>query len=147
MLSLGRAKYKITYNELRTISGKDVVVIGFNDQDGEPGEALIWMSDKSMGIARQSLKLCGFDCDKESLVVLAENAERLAGNEVDLMVEEYNGKIRAQVALNSAPSKKRLDELTSMLRAVKKADRAEPDTVPAGAPDEAPPIGDDDLPF
>lgn len=60
-----------------------------NQEDTIPGT--IWFSDKSMGMARRSLKEIGFDPDSQHIKDIG-GAVEIVGREVDCIVEEKNGR-------------------------------------------------------
>lgn len=160
MPEIGRHTVTIVSHDLTTLGDKPAVKMFVTYPDGEDGDIAIWLSEKSMGIARKSLKLCGFDPDKEDFGILADKQEHLKGRKVDVVVEEYNGKMRAQIALgNTALPKKDILAIQSALRAVKGSKEAPVAGAPAQAPaskPSAPPsnsgpppadISTDDIPF
>ena len=67
----------------------------------------IWISDKAIGMARKSLKLIGFDLEKESIYTLANGSTLLAGNEfeVEVFEEEYKGEMQTKyrIPMGDAP--------------------------------------------
>lgn len=88
----------------------------------------IWMSEKSAGIAKGQLKVCGFNVDEESLAVLDDNPKYLNGRQipVEIYEEEYKGKLQTKVRIVTAHvSKKRISALEAILRNVGK-DEGEP---------------------
>lgn len=102
---------------------------------GEEVPVFIYLSQKAMGMARASLKKCGFDCDKQELSELRDKPGLLAGTKVAITFEDdeqYGA--RGQILLSSIDDK-RLKELTGQLRSVKKKGVATSDSE------------DDDLPF
>lgn len=129
---------EILSHDIRNIGDKEAVVLVALLPDGDTTDVLIFLTEKSMGIARRSLRLCGFDPDKQSLSDLTDNPELLKGRKVSILAEEWNGKIRANIMLNPEPTKKRVHALDSMLRAAK-SDNEDP-IPPATSTDE-------DLPF
>src|SRR6185436_6956658 len=115
-LEIGRFDVEIQSHSLRTIGDKDAASIVFKTAGGEEGRALIFLTERSMGIARRSLKLCGLDLDKCSLADLQINQTLLAGNHVWVLIEEWNGKMRAQIDTNGAPEEARIKQLDKMLK-------------------------------
>ena len=132
MPEIGRHTVTIQSHDLATLGGTPAAKMFVTYPDGEEGEVVIWFSDKSMGIARKSLKLCGFDPDSESFGIIADVQDHLKGHKVDVIVEEWNGKIRAQIALGEALGKKTIASIQSALRAAKKGN--EPDVKAAEPP-------------
>ena len=83
----------------------------------------IWLTEKSMGMARGQLKSLGFDVDKQSLEDLDTNQELLKGKTVEIEIEEneYQGKTTMQVRSIRVPKDKGLlAKLTEGLRSAKK---------------------------
>lgn len=149
-LEIGKYEAEIRANTVQTFGDKEAVKL-YCDVAGEQADVMIWISDKSYGIARRSLSLCGFDIDKDSLGELIRNPKLLAGRKVAVLVEEYNGKTRAGIWLNPEPPAKRIAALDKALRAAKvEADgtrrEPKPDTAPAAVASDGPgfPYGDND---
>ena len=57
-LEIGVCTGTITSHSLRVIGDKDAVSVNCNTDYGATCQALIFLTDKSMGIARQQLKAC-----------------------------------------------------------------------------------------
>lgn len=119
MIELGPCKGTIVSHRSRMAGDKTVIAIAC-DVGGERCEALIWLSEKAMGMARRALKLCGFDVDKHSLAILDSNPTMLAGNVVPLMVDEWNGKTTVKVDIDVRAERSALDSLTQKMRSAKK---------------------------
>lgn len=85
----------------------------------------VWLTEKSMGIARKSLKAMGFDIDTFDLSHLQENHTLLAGNKckIDIQLDDQGKELRVKWInpLGDTPSKQVFDNLTQQLRTVKKA--------------------------
>lgn len=121
MLELGPCKGLITGHSSCVINGKEAIRLGVAIVgEDQPQSVTIFLTDKSMGMARAQLKACGFDCDNQSLGDIDVSPPCLAGNEVSLIAEEYNGKLRLSIDLNKRIDKNRLDSLSQALRDVKK---------------------------
>jgi hypothetical protein len=120
MLTIGKHMATIREHRVSEMAGKEVVRISCVTEDGDDTQVLVWLTEKSMGIARHQLRLCGLDIDKDGLEILNENSYLLSGHAVPILVEEWKGQMRAQIMLNSEPSKKRMAELTTQLRACKR---------------------------
>jgi hypothetical protein len=128
-------KCKIVRNGIETIGDKDAVKIYVEHPDtGDTGSALIFMTAKSMGMARAALKACGFDPDLTSLAVLVTDEEHLAGREVPIFVDEYNGKVQLRIETRRVPTPSMVKTYDALLK--KKASDA-----PLNPPDQ------DELPF
>jgi len=151
-LSIGHCKGRIVSNAVKEINGKVTVVLTIQTEHGDVTNVLIFLTDKSAGIARRQLKLCGFNVDTQELEEMEDNGRLLEGVAVPLVVEEYGGKIRAQIDTNTKPEKWAMQSAMAGLRAAKKRgfDEPGPET------EEAPPVGDehapappagDDIPF
>lgn len=115
-LEMGKYAATIRENTVTTLGGKEVVRLTVETDDGEETDVLVWMTKASMSIARQSLKLCGFDPEKHTVEDMFVNPKLLAGNKVTIIMEDYQGKLRASLMLNPAPTKHRMAELTKGLR-------------------------------
>jgi|SRR3990172_3183232 len=126
-LEVGRHKVEILENSLSTVNGKPVVRLLIQTQQEDFAEVLIWMTEKSMGIARASLKICGFDCDAEDLAVLDSDPTRLRGKMIEIFAEDRQGTIRAQIALNQKPDAGTIASLTKQLRAANRSGEVEED--------------------
>lgn len=131
MLELGPHEGTIQSHRSRILGGKEAISILCAVGD-EQAEAIIFLTEKSLGMARAALKLCGFDIDKQDLLHLDMSPTLLAGRKVPLMVGEYNGKTQVKIDINQRIDKATLGNLTKQLRSVKKA---------------AQPAPDDDIPF
>ena len=102
------------------------VVISVVDQWGEEHEmtGTIYMSKKSMGMARAQLKALGFDPDHQELAELGYEIS-LSGNpcQAELAEEEYNGRKSLKVKWFGKhlppPSKEQLAETQKALQAAK----------------------------
>lgn len=143
-LPLGTYEVSITDNAIRGIGGKSAVSLSVRTDKGEHGEVLIFLTEKSMNIARAQLKRCGFDVDTRELDELSQDSGGeavLAGVRIPVKVEMYNGKPSAKVDLSGPPPKSEMQRLTAALRASKSRKEG-----PSFA-DDAPPPGDDDMPY
>lgn len=132
MLDLGPIEGVITSHRSRMLGDK--LAIGIKcDAGGESVEALIFITEKAMGMARRALKLCGFDCDKHDLVLLDLQPGLLAGNKVPLLIDEFNGKQQVKIDIDQRAEKSLLARATSALRNVKKKGKeGESEPTPAG---------------
>ena len=135
-IPFGLAKCRIVSHTVRDFGEKEAVSIRVQHPIGATIEALIWLTPKAMGMARAALKKCGFDSDTHDVQELVDNPTLLEGEEVEIIVQDYKGQRQASVNLRTAPSKKRLSEITKSLRDAKKSDA-----------DAAPPPSGDDIPF
>jgi hypothetical protein len=125
MLELGPTEGTIVSHRSKMLGDKPGIAI-LCDVGGESAEAVIFLSDKAMGIARRALKQCGFDVDAQPLSMLDSNPTLLAGKKVALLVDEWNGKTQVKIDVDSRASTKMLDAMTAKIRAVKKGNhRAE----------------------
>lgn len=94
----------------------------------------IWLSEAALGMARQRLKACGFDVDKEDVGILDSNRNHLSGRKVQIEVveEEFNGQTRLKVGrigdTRPKDAAQQLSAFTKSLREVKKAGKADPAT-------------------
>ena len=140
-LPLGSYEAEIVENSVREFGTKSAVVLLVTTDSGANGEVLIFLTDKSMGMARASLKRCGFDCDTRDLEELANDQKALAHMRIPLKVEIYNGRPSAKIDLSGPPAKTELKRLTEALRTVKQRGEG------ASFADDAPPLTDDDIPM
>ena len=119
-LEIGVCTGEIKSHSLRVIGDKDAVSVQVETEYGAQTQVLIFLTDKSMGIARTQLKACGFDVDKYDIDALDDDQTMLAGNKIPLIIEEYNGKIRAGINLNRSVDKDKRPSITKKLRDAKK---------------------------
>lgn len=114
--------------------GNLFVKVRFSLEDDSQIETRIYLTDKSMGIARRNLRLIGFDIDKRELFDLKQNATLCAGHtvSVDVFQDEYKGRVsdKCEIARPTI-SAKQAQDWTQKLRAAKKdGDEISDDTVP-----------------
>ena len=140
-LPLGSYEVTIIDNAVRGLGGKSAVSLTVRDDKGADGEVLIFLTEKSMNIARAQLKRCGFDCDAQELAELVDNDALLANTRVAVKVEMYNGRPSAKIDISGPPPKSELQRLTVALRAAKQRSDG-----PSFA-DDAPPLTDEEIPF
>lgn len=134
----------ILRNGIKTLGPNEAVEIIIEIPDeGEEGTALIFLTEKSMPIARQQLRICGFDPDAMDLQLLMENPRLLAGKPIPVEIEEYKNRAQWRIPTSSAPNKKRVSVLAQQLRAAKK-DGEDPIAAVNAAAGEA---SADDMPF
>lgn len=131
-IEAGKQTVVIQSNELVELAGKDAVKLSCETVGNEPEsiDVVIWITEKSAGIARAALKICGFNVDEEDFQVLADNSDRLKGKEISVLVEEWGDRLRAQIVLNTTPTKKRIGEIQGLLRDVKKGSSSEGEALP-----------------
>lgn len=151
-LALGPCKGRILSNTVKDINAKVAVSLSV-EADGDATEVLIFITDKSMGIARRQLKLCGFNVDTQELEELEDSPKLLAGREIPLVVDYYKGKLQAQIDTNVKPERTAMQAAMAGLRSAKKSGFGEPAPEPGGddgppppTDEHAPPQGDD-IPF
>lgn len=111
----------------------------FKLSSGDAVWSKVYITEKSYGIAREALKKCGFDIDRQELGEIEENSELLAGKEVllDVYEDEYNGKPQTRVDIvieRQKVDRSALAKATAGLRAAKHANRK-------AAPEEGVPPG------
>lgn len=121
-LTVGQHEVEIIRNSLRIIGDKEVVSLQCRLADGDDIEVVIWLTERAKQIARKSLAICGFSVDEEDLERLDEEPELLEGHRITVLAQEFNGRMRAQILLNATPTKKRIRDLQSQLRAAKQGD-------------------------
>ena len=127
MIHLGGYIGRIVEHTMTVINNKVAIRVLFEvDSCDDTIDALIWLTEKGFGMARASLKVCGFDVDKESLSLLEDNPTYLAGKTVPIVVEEYNGRMRASIVLNAKPTKTQIEKIEKGLREVKKSSSPSP---------------------
>lgn len=132
-MEIGVHDVEIVNNSVVELAGKPAVKLIVAFSTGAEADVLIWLTEKAAGIARTQLKKCGFMVDDRDLIELSENPNLLSGNKVQIVVDEWNGKFRAQIPLSTAPSKKDMARLSGVLRNAKKKDDEAP---PAKAPED-----------
>jgi hypothetical protein len=124
MLSVGPHKGTILSHRSKMLGDK--IAISILCQVGnEEVEAIVFITDKAMGMARRALKCCGFDVDATDLVMLDVQPELLKGREVPLICRMWNGKPQIGIDIDGRAEKSVLADATKKLREVKKVD-AEP---------------------
>lgn len=121
VLDLGPQRMEIVSHSTGNVNSKFVVRIRGVNPQGESADVTIFFTEKSMGMARASLKACGFDVDTHPLSALDSSPPMLKGNKVAIMVEEFNGKTRCSIDLNQRADKEQCDAMTKALRAAKKS--------------------------
>lgn len=117
--------------------------------NGESLDAVVWLTEKSMPMARAQLKLIGFDPDRQSMDELDEKPKLLAGRKcpVRIVEDDYNGKLRKKAEIPTGAgrvAKAKLASLTQGLRAAASEETKRAVNAPAG-PAGRPPF--DDIPF
>lgn len=110
----------------------------------------VYITEKSKGMARQALKRCGFDPDKQDVWDLDEKPTLLNGNEVqvDVFMNEYppgsgNRKLKAEIVIErQKPDPNKMKKATMLLRDAKGADDDAPNEgaqkIIEGFPNKAP---------
>jgi len=129
MIDVGQYQAVIQSNTLAQIAGKEAVRLTCTVGNDEI-DVLIWLTEAAAGIARACLKTCGFKVDEQPLSDLIDRPDLLKGKEIPILVEEWNGRLRAQIVLNATPTKKRVLEIEKTLRDVKKSDASSPKDEP-----------------
>jgi hypothetical protein len=142
-VNFGQQKAKIlnAYVGVNETSKNIFVNLKLELGSGDKVYSKIYLTEKSMGIARARLKRCGFDPDRQALEDIDQNASLLTGNEVlvDVYEESYQGKqqIRVDVVIDRPKAdKSALARATEGLRKAKEADTSD-DAPPAPAPPPA----------
>jgi len=144
VLEIGPHKGLIVGHSSAIINGKEAIRITVEiTGEDQNHNVLIYLTEKSIGMARASLKACGFDCDKQDLAEIDCTPPCLHGKVVDLIAEEWNGKLRLSIDLNRRMEKAQLSSLTKKLRDVKK----KPDAAPASPSPVRPGEDYGDVPF
>jgi hypothetical protein len=118
---------------------KVAVALQCETADGDAVEVLIFVTEKSAGMARRQLKIAGFDTDAHDLSELDANRQLLAGHPVPLMIDDYKGKMQAKIDMDISATPSALMGATGLLRNAKK--RA------TDLGEEPPAPSDEDLPF
>lgn len=120
----------ISHGLATTPGGSEYIAIRLG-VEGEEIVAKIWLTEKSYGMARRQLKMCGFDIDAMDLSELHANKELLAGNVVPIEVKD-EGKygLQANIATATPVSKDRMGAITARLRSAKKKGDPEAEEVP-----------------
>lgn len=129
MLPQGQHKGTIVSNRSKKFGDKIAICIVCDVQMEsviEQVEAKIYLTDKSMGMARLALKVCGFDVDQTDMAMLDIRPTLLAGNIAPLVVSNYNGKPTVGIALDVRADKSEMADVQAKLRAAKHRDVAGP---------------------
>jgi len=137
MLNVGPCKATILRSSLRTVNDKVVVALSCITDYEEPCEVLIYLTERSMGIARAQLRTCGFDVDLYDLERLDDNPSPIATHVVPLFVEEFGGKLRAQIEIPRKPPKGLVRQLQVGLRAAKQNGEGVTQSTLPSAPSQA----------
>lgn len=142
-------KTTFTTSQKKKTPGFLVDVTVHDDEEGDFDHfGYIWISketEKSLRMARKSMKAIGWDIDNDDLKALADLPLALKGKKCEVVIVEevYNDQATLKIAFFNEPSKpgdpSLLDDLTKALRSVKskKADHDEPEPGPK----------DDEIPF
>lgn len=174
-LTMGVHEVEILTHGLEKLGDKPCIRFSCVTVEDDPVDFMVWLTDAAMNMARASLKMCGFDVDKFNITVLDTDPTMLRGKRVTVIVEDFNGRLRANLKLNTKPNKKELLSIQGKLRAAKKekdsgagfetvaaadvaavsasdlvgeGDDSDPDAFMSEPPDdEAPPKDGDDIPF
>ncbi|MFY9341200.1 MAG: hypothetical protein WAT39_01840 [Planctomycetota bacterium] len=118
MASPGPHKGIILSHRTRTLGDK--LAVSLTCEVGtEKVEAIVFVTEKAMGMARRALKLCGFNVDEHDMSEIDDVPDLLAGNEIPLVAEFYNGKLQWKVDIDSRADKATLADVTQKLRAAK----------------------------
>jgi len=116
-MDIGTYEVEIESHTISIRGNKEAVILRCIMPDNERIQVPIWLTAKSMGIAKRSLKMCGFEWTETNPISdLTDKSTLLAGNRFTILVEEYAGKLRPQVLLDTEPTKKRLAEIQGWLR-------------------------------
>lgn len=130
MIEVGNYAGVIVSNAVKTSRNGTAfveIMVRLNDDDVMPLK--IFLTSKTMDSARNDLKACGFNCDKEDLAILDVSAEHLKDNKVNVAVEE-NGKYGLQLRLSAPPiTKDKMKALAQKLRS-QTADKPQVDDIP-----------------
>ena len=138
-MEIGRHTVTIVEGNIITVNDKPVCSVRVTFSDGEEADSFIFMTEKSMGMARAQLKVCGFDPDVTGVDALVDNPGLIAGKVIDVVVEDYNGRLQVKIPTRSTPPKSTLDRLTKGLRAAKgKNEESAPASTAAPAATAAP---------
>lgn len=142
-LPVGVHEVEILSHQIEKLADKPVIRFICGDLEGKDSvDFLVWLTPKAMGMARAALRRCGFDPD-ENITKLDSDPMLLRGKRVSVLVEDVNGRLRANLQINVKPTRAELVDVQAKLRAAKKED--EPALATAAATtDDAFPYGDDD---
>ena len=130
-LSTGVYEVEILSHQIEKIADKPVIRFICTTGEGDGIDFLVWLTDKAMGMARASLRKCGFDPD-QNITRLDAEPLLLRGKRVSIIVEDVNGRLRANLQINVKPSRDELVTIQSKLIAAKKAN-GEGDTTSVAA--------------
>jgi hypothetical protein len=140
VLEYGPCKATIRANRVRMLGDKIAVSLQCETADGDAVEVLVFVTEKSAGMARRQLKIAGFDIDANDLGALDRDRQMLSGNRVPLMIDEYKGKPQAKIDMDGSAPASALMSATGLLRNAKGSAKS-------GNIEEPPPVGDDEIPF
>lgn len=135
-----RGKVVQHYLSSSATKGTPCVIVTFEVDGNETIDAQIWLTDAAMGMARKSLKACGFDVDKLSVSELDSNPTLLVGHEAEIVVaiDDYAAKydrvafkVKYINPIGAKPKQTDLDRITKALRAAKKSEDESPSEDPA----------------
>lgn len=114
----------------------------------------IYLTAKSIGIARVNLKAMGFDCDIRSLKELDDNPILLAGNEVEVDFQTWDSNQGSILQINNIYGKRApktedfFSGLDKSIREVKKSDKSSaPKQKPKASSKVSLPEDGSDIPF
>lgn len=132
--------------------GQPFIMVTFAIEDEAHGKR-IYLTEKSIGIARANLKAMGFDCETRSLKELDENPFLLAGNDVEVDFTTWESNQGSVLQINNIYGKKVpksedfFSALDKSIREVKKSSK--PSTKPAkkATAKAAPPSDEEEIPF
>jgi len=140
-MKTGRQQGEIQDHGLQSLGKNNTPCVMVKVQiDGDYLDVPIWLTDKSAGIARQQLKMCGFDVDSRKLTELESNPTLLSGNVVPVDVEQKGDYMQGSFPLprkaDETLDAAKIQNLENALRNAKHRDEDEEPPHPA----EEPPI-------
>ena len=125
-MKYGRQKMLISETSFREASTGNPGVVMHGTVGDESMEAVIWITEKSVGMAHKALKNCGFDSDAQDLSELQANPALLRGKDVEVLVsDEPPYGLKVEIMLNSPLSEAKLKSANTLLKSRTKAAPAE----------------------
>lgn len=124
----GPTKAKILKNYLEADTKGQLYVnlkLGFEGEEATL-YTRIYITPKAAGIARAKFRKCGFDLDNGNLQDIEDNADLLAGNEVDVMLVKNGQYMNADIPTQKPKvGREALEAAQGMLDSAKKSDNEE----------------------
>ena len=154
MITAGVHKASVIMTEFdNDDKGQEFIRVQFGIEDLAGGHdtipAKIYLTDASMGIARNRLKAMGFDVDARSTKELKDNPVLLAGNIVEILIVQNGSYMNVdRISVPKQPKEEGFfDKLDAALRAAKGKKNAPAPAAGGGPAAPIPGPDDKDIPF